>query len=42
MQKFSYLYLTLAQMALNVLPIPVSLVAVERLFSHAKQVGTDR
>ena len=29
-------------MALDVLPIPVSSVAVKRLFSRAKQVGTDR
>lgn len=29
-------------MALDVLPIPASSVAVERLFSRAKQVSTDR
>ena len=29
-------------MALDILPIPASSVAVERLFSRAKQVSTDR
>lgn len=29
-------------MALNILPIPASSVAVECLFSHVKQVSTDR
>ena len=35
-------YLTLARLALDILPIPGSSVSCERLFSHAKQVTTDR